>query len=388
MKLKSKVLLLSIVPVLVTTLIVLAITFNQKGQVQISVGEEIDQLAKLEARKASEDVYLMLRAMQESLEQSMKYALISARDVYDRQGETGFDELSTAKWTAINQYTKKKNQIELPRMLVGDQWLEQNSSIRETTPLVDEIMRLTGATCTIFQRMNEDGDMLRVATNVEKLDGTRAIGTYIPRTNPDGKANPVVDTIMRGETFYGRAYVVNAWYITAYEPILNDGGDIVGILYVGIEQENVASLRSGIKGMSIGKSGSVTILGATGRDRGRYILSQDEVLEGKSILDAKDARGQNYGEEIISTALTMANHQGAGIPVKFIEYPVRTEDGQTSHKVLAISYYQPWDWVVVSDFLKEDFIASQQRVSGFLKTMATWIAGVALLMTLIAIIVK
>jgi len=386
MKLKSKVLLLSIVPVLVTILIVLAITFNQKGQVQISVGEEIDQLAKLEARKASEDVYLMLQTMQESLEQSMKYALVSARDVYDRQGETGFDESSTAKWKAINQYTKKENQIELPRMLVGDQWLEQNSSIRETTPLVDEIMRLTGATCTIFQRMNEDGDMLRVATNVEKLDGTRAIGTYIPRTNPDGNANPVVDTVLRGETFYGRAYVVNAWYITAYEPILNDGGDVVGILYVGIEQENVASLRSGIKGMSIGNSGSVTILGATGRDRGRYILSQDEVLEGKSVLDAKDARGQSYGEEIISTALSMANHQGADIPVKFIEYPVLTEDGQTAHKVLAISYYQPWDWVVVSDFLKEDFIASQQRVAGFLETMATWIAGVAILMTLIAII--
>ena len=47
MKLKSKVLLLSIVPVLVTILIVLAITFNQKGQVQISVGEEVPAIAKV-----------------------------------------------------------------------------------------------------------------------------------------------------------------------------------------------------------------------------------------------------------------------------------------------------------------------------------------------------
>jgi methyl-accepting chemotaxis protein len=387
MKLKSKVLLLAIVPVLVTILIVLAITFNQKGQVQISVGEEIDQLARLEARKASEDVYLMLRAMQESLEQSMEYALISAKDVYSRQGQTNFDELNTANWKAVNQYTKKETPVELPRMLVGDQWLGQNSSIKETTPLVDEIMRLTGATSTIFQRMNEDGDMLRVATNVEKLDGTRAIGTFIPRTNPDGKANPVVDTVMRGETFYGRAYVVNAWYITAYEPIMNDDGEVVGILYVGIEQENVASLRSGIKGMTIGKSGSVTILGASGRDRGRYILSQDATLEGKSILDEKDAEGQNYGEEIVASALSMTNHQDTDIPVKFIEYPVRTEEGQTAHKVLAVSYYQPWDWVIVSDFFKEDFIASQHRVAGFLTTMATWISGIALLLTLITIIV-
>ena len=196
----------------------------------------------------------MLKAMQESLEQSMKYALISARDIYTRQGKTNFDEADMVKWKAINQYTKNQTQIDLPRMLVGDQWLEKNNNINVTTPVVDEIMRLTGATATIFQRMNEAGDMLRVATNVEKLDGTRAIGTYIPRTNPDGTPNPVIDTIMRGETFYGRAFVVNAWYITAYEPIFNNDGEIAGVLYVGIKQENVTSLRTGIKGMSIGES--------------------------------------------------------------------------------------------------------------------------------------
>ena len=61
--------------------------------------------------------------------------------------------------------------------------------------------------------------MLRVATNVKKLDGSRAIGTYIPATNPDGKANKVIKTVLEGNTFYGRAFVVNAWYVTAYEPI-------------------------------------------------------------------------------------------------------------------------------------------------------------------------
>ncbi len=34
--------------------------------------------------------------------------------------------------------------------------------------------------------MNDAGDMLRVSTNVAKQDGTCAIGTFIPATNPDG----------------------------------------------------------------------------------------------------------------------------------------------------------------------------------------------------------
>lgn len=386
MKLKNKIILISILPVLSIIMIVLAITFTQKAHVQESVGEEIDQLVRLEASKSTEDVYLMLKAMQESLEQSMKYALISARDIYTRQGKTNFDEADTVKWKAINQYTKNQTQIDLPKMLVGDQWLEKNKNINVTTPVVDEIMRLTGATATIFQRMNEAGDMLRVATNVEKLDGTRAIGTYIPRTNPDGVPNPVIDTIMRGETFYGRAFVVNAWYITAYEPIFNNGGGIAGVLYVGIKQENVTSLRTGIKGMSIGESGSVTILGATGRDQGRYIISQNATLEGTSILDKKDAEGKNYGEEVVATALEMSTHQGDDIPVKFLDYTIRKDNGDIAHQVLAVGYYKPWDWVIVSDFLKEDFIASQQRVAGFLEAMFYWIAGVAILMTFIAIL--
>lgn len=71
-----------------------------------------------------------------------------------------------------------------------------------------------------------------------------AIYQYTKATNPNGSPNPVVASVLRGETFRGRAYVVNAWYITAYEPIYDSGKNVVGVLYVGIPQEN-GKLRSG-----------------------------------------------------------------------------------------------------------------------------------------------
>ena len=58
----------------------------------------------------------------------------------------------------------------------------------------------------------------RVATNVQAASGARAIGTYIPVTNPDGAANPVVETVMRGETYRGNAFVVDSWLVSAYAP--------------------------------------------------------------------------------------------------------------------------------------------------------------------------
>lgn len=47
------------------------------------------------------------------------------------------------------------------------------------------------------------------------LNVARAIGTFIPGVNSDGKPNPVTATVMKGETFTGRAFVVNGWYITS-----------------------------------------------------------------------------------------------------------------------------------------------------------------------------
>ncbi len=61
---------------------------------------------------------------------------------------------------------------------------QPNADLKAPTPLVDEVKTLTGASSTVFQRMNDAGDMLRIATNVVANGGKRAIGTYIPAIDP------------------------------------------------------------------------------------------------------------------------------------------------------------------------------------------------------------
>lgn len=56
-------------------------------------------------------------------------------------------------------------------------------------PLVDDVHRVAGGMCTVFQRMNETGDMLRVATNVVR-NGKRAIGTFIPAVQSGWRGQP------------------------------------------------------------------------------------------------------------------------------------------------------------------------------------------------------
>lgn len=85
-------------------------------------------------------------------------------------------------------------------------------------------------TATIFQ------DDLRISTNVRNEDGSRAIGTRVS----EEVYNQVV---IKGEPWIDRAYVVNNWYITAYEPIRDVYDRIIGILYVGILEEKYSDIQ-------------------------------------------------------------------------------------------------------------------------------------------------
>ncbi|MGB3341046.1 MAG: cache domain-containing protein [bacterium] len=88
-------------------------------------------------------------------------------------------------------------------------------------------------TATIFQKD------LRISTNVKRADGARAIGTRVS----EEVYNQV---IKRGLPWTARAFVVNDWYITAYEPIRDIENDIIGILYVGILEQKFTDMRSNV----------------------------------------------------------------------------------------------------------------------------------------------
>ncbi|MFP4380694.1 MAG: cache domain-containing protein [Candidatus Sumerlaeia bacterium] len=79
-------------------------------------------------------------------------------------------------------------------------------------------------TATIFQ-----GD-LRISTNVTRREGERAIGTRLSR-------EVYRRLYEEARPWYDRAFVVEDWYITAYEPIRNPMDEVVGALYVGLLEE-------------------------------------------------------------------------------------------------------------------------------------------------------
>jgi len=361
-RLQTRLLIIGIALTVVPLAVVAVTVLTQNAKMVTVADEESTNLAYADLDHIAQNIYAMCQAQQDLLQKTVNHSLNVARDVLGDNGAVSFSE-ETVVWSAVNQYTKAMSQARLPKMMVGDTWLGQNADMSQPSPVVDETRDLVAGTCTIFQRMNESGDMLRVSTNVEKTDGTRAIGTYIPRTNPDGTPNPVISTVLNGQTFRGRAYVVNKWYITAYEPIFDADKKVVGVLYVGVPQESVTSLRQAIMAAEVGQTGYVYVLDSAGH----YVISKGGTRDGEDISGAKDARGTPFIEEICEKAVALK-------PAETTEYRYfwqNAGESEAREKIVRVAYFEPWDWVIGVGSYVEEFYAAKNRVRDIGRSSAT-----------------
>lgn len=79
----------------------------------------------------------------------------------------------------------------------------------------------------------------RIATTVLLDNGNRAIGTRVSRE----VADRVLDN---GQCWVDRAFVVKDWYLTAYDPIRDSQGRVIGMVYVGALERPYQDLRKGL----------------------------------------------------------------------------------------------------------------------------------------------
>ena len=102
--------------------------------------------------------------------------------------------------------------------------------IRDLVYAPGSLMKGSVGTITVFI------DDVRISTNVVTESGERALGTRVSQE----VRNQVLEN---GGTWIDRAFVVNNWYISAYEPIYDVVGNRVGILYAGFLETPFSQLH-------------------------------------------------------------------------------------------------------------------------------------------------
>ncbi|RPK00168.1 hypothetical protein BSBH6_03681 [Bacillus subtilis] len=114
----------------------------------------------------------------------------------------------------------------------NNQLYKGQTQINGNEDIVDLLGKKTGDTVTIFQQDT------RVSTNVMK-NGERAVGTQA--------SSEVTDAVLKnGKRFYGQADVAGSSYQTAYMPLKDKNGDIIGMLYTGANQSILTSLTQSL----------------------------------------------------------------------------------------------------------------------------------------------
>jgi methyl-accepting chemotaxis protein len=134
----------------------------------------------------------------------------------------------------------------------GEKLMVGNHALDGDLATVDRVKAAVGGVATIFR-----GD-LRVATNIVRPDGQRAVGTRLA-------PGAVHDAIFKeNRAFRGPNIILGQPYFTAYDPIRDASGRVIGLVFVGIPESEFVEAAEAIARDAALAGGIVLLLVALG----------------------------------------------------------------------------------------------------------------------------
>lgn len=202
------------------------------------------------------------------------YRLQSERLASDQL--TAFSQFVTGEWRLAGEEQIISGGKSFPALKLNGR------AVNNDFILPDRFTQIYGSVATIFVRAGDD--FHRVATSVKKEDGSRAVGTAL------GSTHPAHTGLLKGETYVGKARLFGRDYMTTYQPIKSERGDVIGVIFIGVDfTTSMQALKESIKNIRVGEDGySFAIDVGNGVTRGNFIIHPS--LEGKSAFDLKDVR--------------------------------------------------------------------------------------------------
>lgn len=272
-------------------------------------------------------------------------------------GKVSIDPAATSVWHAREQSTQQQTSLTLPLLRIGN---TSFASGQQNHAFVDDAGKAIDAYCTIFQRINDAGDMLRVSTNVKTKDGARAVGTFIAAKNADGSPNAVLAQVLQNKPYLGRAMVADTWCHTAYAPLTDASGKVIGMLFTGANERTATeTLRLALQKVTIGKTGYVFIVNGTGPTKGHYVLSKDGARDGENVWDLRDAEGNSMIQQIVAKGVQLKPRE-----TTTHHYGWQNKDESAPRAKLAeLTYYAPYDWVIGISAYEDEFNAVGTEIS-------------------------
>ena len=303
MRLKFKIVIMVMIASLLPVIAQYFLSRYAVYEVDHAVLDQMKETSRNNLKNMALNVYDMCKIADSLIQEQLKNDVVAMDRILTDAGGVRISPQEQVEWKAKNQLTGKEETVRLPKMCVGSEWFGQNFSFSTPVPSIDLIREFTGEDCTILQRMNEQGDMLRIATTVKTSDGSRATATYVPAVDRNGNPNQMIATILSGKKYVGRMQVVDTTYITSYNPIKDQDGKVIGCTFLGVKLSAMESIKKVLSGIKVGRSGYVGVMIGTGENKGTYVISQGGKNDGVNIFEKTDADGRHFIKDMISDAI-------------------------------------------------------------------------------------
>ncbi|WP_370573061.1 methyl-accepting chemotaxis protein [Methanomethylovorans sp.] len=212
-------------------------------------------------------------------------------------------------------YSYGSPRISDEKIMFGDGYI-----VNGNYEIVDSIKEETGGEVTVFQV--EDSLATRVSTTIVDENGKRVIGTSLSNTVYDA-------VVQKGQTYKGIADVLGESYLSIYEPIKDSSGKIIGVLFVGIPEEDYRLvIKKQMSEIQFGETGYMYAMDSTGN------LIIHPAKEGESLY------AEDFAKEMISSKEGMSTYNWLG-----------------RDKMVSYTYYEPTDWIIASGTYIDEFEA-------------------------------
>ncbi len=259
------------------------------------------------------------------------------------KGNIILDKENKIEFQIENQITHKKDTVLLPLMITAKNEIDYEV-LSKNDKLVKYIADQIGVSVAIFQLF--DNGLLMVSTTIKNNEDKSTVGTYIP------KETGVYKTIIKGEPFHGRAYMVDDWYISAFKPVYYKN-TIIGAVYVGTKQTNLKYLKEVIQGFKLGKTYYPFIITTNGD-----IIFHPFVEKG-NLIDVQGVNGKYFIREICNDIVEGKKYSGK---VGFSW--MHESKNEPVKRIIYYKYLPEMDWIVGIGIERDEIYAPLYKQVG------------------------
>jgi methyl-accepting chemotaxis protein len=353
--LRTKLVALALAAAALPIVAFVALTAGGRRDASEYVASELDTVTRMNLGQYVRDLYATCGTIDALLAPRLAEGHSGlARSVRDAGGLSWDGPLSRVDLTGA-----PGRSVAVRQARAGNRPLGVSRSFAVPEPIVDDVARETGIQSTIYQRLNDRGDMLAVASSIPGDDGLRLNGSLLPAATADGSPEPAVTAAIAGSGHRAMARFGGKLLLTSTEPLRDPSGRVVGMALAAIGGHELEALYRTIVETKVGERGYFAILGAKGRHRGVYFVSRGGTRDGDDIGDLRDASGRPFVRQMIDAAV----RRPPGT-IHHSSYPWKNpDDPRTWTRVVADAYFEPWDWYVNAGTNEADFQGAHVRMN-------------------------